>query len=418
MEIKNILFLIISFISIISLYKPKKGLYILSFTLPFYGSLVFSGVKIIYVIGVFIVAGYAARASKTRDLSSRRKYIYVSLFMLVLSIYAYVAGKNGLQTFVGIMGSILILFIFLDLIKSKKSLEGFLVTFAASNVLVNLFILVIFLYGDINYIYDLQSTGLRLKGFTDNASIYAALQIFTISILLHFYSVRKQRLYCAAGIILCSITLLLSQSRSGIAAFVIAIIIISTISSIRHGSLLYSMSVLSAILVAGYGGALLISNMYNIDLQRIGQNNKVNVTAIGPSTVKSQRMYIYKRGLEAIAERPLGYGYNRRLSSSMNNVPAFYSSHNFILQHLAVYGILGGFIFLCIWFYPLAVACWRLLHASLPPFSLSHYLLISTVSFMIIGMFHSATNWICWWLMWASLWKNLDLDTPSSASVY
>jgi O-antigen ligase len=84
--------------------------------------------------------------------------------------------------------------------------------------------------------------------------------------------------------------------------------------------------------------------------------------------------------------------------------------HNFILKELLNYGIIGGAYVVAMWFLPLVLFLRRVFFTEPGPGPMSILLAAGLGGFLVHSLFHSSTNWVYLWLLWALTIISLRLE--------
>ena len=148
---------------------------------------------------------------------------------------------------------------------------------------------------------------------------------------------------------------------------------------------------------------------------RVAGTGRARIYDVSTDNVVADRFYIYQASLETIWKNPLGVGFldTQELATVIardSEKGISKPTHNFVLNHLLRYGIIGGAIMVLIWLLPPIVIVWKLWKRRLPVRSLSTFMLIGVVSYLIHNLFHSMTNWIYFWIFWGMCIRAAQLE--------
>lgn len=394
-----------------TLIKPEIGFLLLALLAPVSNYLRIGSIKLVYVIGVCLLFGVLQR----HILKERRPLPGFAIAYGVVSLscitYAWIIGGfSNSQVAVGLAGSVLIVcavFVLFDATQIRRWLWLFALGMATADIIVA--VLAFAFPSTHSFIFKISSEGVRLRGTLGNPNMFGGAQILAFSIFA-FYAVNctgKIRIANILGVVVIFLALLASQSRSAILGLLLGLGIVGFLKFRLSRRPVYT---IATILSVGLAMILTFINLpeeiAGFQLSRIGNTDVVNVYDVGTEDLIRNRLHIYNAALNTISQNPLGIGYlphdeTLKVVARNSRVGVEKTPHNFAISYLLTYGVVGGIVMVLIWVMPAAIIFWRLWSKRIPIDSLASMMLVGLIGYYVHNIFHSATNWIYFWVFWA-----------------
>ena len=256
----------------------------------------------------------------------------------------------------------------------------------------------------------------RIGGVYEQPNIFATPLVLALPVGVAFTLVERKRLkrFLWMGVVIVvTVGLLLSQSRSGILGAFLGFLVMSLILY-RSGrfSPLISRAFVAVFIVYGI---LATTGMLNPILERLSLTYQIYQLEMGRP--EQNRLLIWQRALALAFQNPLGYGAETKYLIGESFGIGRKSVHNVFLVYLTGFGWLGfiGIVLLALrpvrglwrFVYKVKNTEWKVIGAGL---------LAGLVGFWVHNFFHSIIHWIAVWIYFACVAATIQLRYISKAS--
>lgn len=364
------------------------------------------GLKVMHLVALAIFLGVAVRMLQAGTVRlDRRVAPHVGLIFVLMTWAFVVGGFSAPRVWLTQVGSLALFVAIFYLYHRAGAIRRWFRWFALSVGAANLVVLAVAvaLPGVAKrHFFSAGSQGMRLEGGYENANQLAGPQVLAFSVLLYYaiHARGRRRWMAVLAALSCMVVALGTQSRSGIGALALTIVLLAGVLVRDHVRALKPLLVATAV-----GGLFVLAflnlpkNLGEYELARV-ESQKVDLYDLSLGDIVRERFWIFVPVARTLADRPLGLGYSHHPTILWEEQATYRQPHNALLKNLLNYGILGGLYFNALYWVPPILVLFFAWRRRLTLDSLSVFVAAGMLAYLAHSLFHSATQWIYVWMVW------------------